>query len=60
MTRTLQTGGGRAEVVAAGGGSRQPLWSSLIEEKLGIRVRPVDADPALGAAMLAEESVSQD
>jgi xylulokinase len=48
----------RSEVLAAGGGSRQPLWVGMIAEKLGAPVRTADADPLLGAAMMAREHLA--
>ncbi len=38
-----------------GGGTRSELWPRLVGERLGTTLRPVDADPLLGAARLALE-----
>lgn len=40
-------------IMAAGGGSRQPLWLRLVSEALDRPIRPVQSDPLAGAARMA-------
>ena len=43
--------------LAAGGGSRQPVWLRIVEEKLQGEVRAIEAEPLLGAARMARDRV---
>lgn len=45
-------------VLAAGGGSEQPLWRQLVAEALGVPLRATAARPLLGAARMAARHVS--
>lgn len=44
-------------ILLAGGGSRQPLWLTLLSEALDARLSATDADPLLGAAHLGREAL---
>ena len=44
----------KTEVLAAGGGSRSEVWVNLLSERLGRPIRTTEADPAAGAARMAE------
>ena len=44
-------------VLAAGGGSRQREWMQILSGKIGAEITTVDADPLLGAARMARDSL---
>jgi xylulokinase len=43
------------KVLAAGGGSAQPVWRKIVEEVVGVELIRTTADPLLGAARMAVE-----
>ncbi|MEI6168388.1 MAG: FGGY-family carbohydrate kinase [bacterium] len=45
------------EVLAAGGGSLQPLWRKIVSDALGAKLVRTKANPLLGAARMAKEHV---
>ena len=57
MVRALNVDTGRTPLLVAGGGSRQPLWLQLLSQRLGCALRPTDADPLRGAALMARDAV---
>ena len=42
-------------LLAAGGGSRQPIWLEILSAELGAPLTAVEADPLRGAARMAVE-----
>ncbi len=44
------------QILAAGGGSAQPVWRKILGEALGTNLKRITADPLLGAARMAVES----
>ena len=48
---------GSACLLLAGGGRRQPVWQDLLSRAFKVRIEPVDADPLLGAAAMAEAAL---
>lgn len=43
-------------ILAAGGGSRQPLWRNIVSDTLGVRLVATKANPLLGAARMAKNA----
>ncbi len=46
------------EVLAAGGGSMQPLWRKIVSETLAAKLIRTKANPLLGAARMAKQHIS--
>ncbi len=59
LVQALGTDPRRTPVLAAGGGSRQPLWVAMVADALGRTVEPVQADPLAGAARMAHEALAR-
>ena len=53
LVRVLGVSVNGRTVLAAGGGSAQPLWRQIVSEALGARLVPADASALLGAARMA-------
>jgi sugar (pentulose or hexulose) kinase len=62
MTRLVATLEGKtpaARLLVAGGGSRARVWTAMLAEALGRPLKPVSADPLLGAARMAMEAAGR-
>ena len=57
MVDELVGPGSGCSFLAAGGGSRQPVWLQIVRDRLCAEVRAIEADPLLGAARMARERI---
>lgn len=57
LVATLEGKAPAARLMVAGGGSRARVWTGMLAEALKRPLKPVSADPLLGAARMAREAV---